>query len=97
MEILFIGYKILELIIKWGLSTDLKYIAEKKNEIVLSNYDQVYLDLGLGGVFGDSYGDFLTWKMMYNNYNPVVPNIQGTIIGGETCMWGELNTDETHE
>ena len=34
---------------------------------------------------------------MYNNYNPVVPNIQGTIIGGETCMWGELNTDETHE
>ncbi len=35
----------------WGYSSDLKEIADKVNDIVLSNYDNLYLDTGTGRFF----------------------------------------------
>ena len=62
--------------------------------MILSCYDQTYLDIGFGNYFGGRYGVYQTWKQVYS-FNPVVKGIN--IIGGETTMWSELNSPETHE
>ncbi len=80
----------------WGTTDELEAIKDKKNKIILSNYDLLYLDIGFGGLVGDKYGDFITWKDIYLKFNLKPQNIEGKIIGAESCLWGELNNDSTH-
>ena len=71
----------------WGLTENLSLIANKPNEVILSNYHDTYLDLGYGGLEGDDYGTYVTWRNLYK-LQPSYPGVN--VIGGEVCMWGEL-------
>lgn len=63
-----------------------------KNEVIISYWNQVYLDIGVGTTTFDPYRNYLTWRDIYQ-YNPYVTNVN--VIGGETCLWSELNDDHT--
>ena len=39
----------------WGFSDTVDVLKGRKNPIILSNYDQTYLDVGFGDPFGDPY------------------------------------------
>jgi hexosaminidase len=68
----------------WGLSTDVHKLANKPNEVILSNYDHAYLDKGFGNRNGVPYGDYIKWRDIYK-YSPKVQGVN--VIGGEACMW----------
>jgi hexosaminidase len=59
----------------WGATADIKDILSKfpDNDIVMSPWDNLYLDCGLGNLFGDGSwcGKYRTWKDIYD-FNPVV-------------------------
>jgi len=73
----------------------LEAIKEKKNKIVLSNYDLLYLDAGFGNRWGNNYSEFHTWNDIYYGFDPEVKDINGTIIGAEACLWSEINNEAT--
>lgn len=68
----------------WGVSKNADRLAGKKNEVILSFYDQAYLDLGFGGRYGDQRPGYISERDMYK-FNPMVKDVN--VIGGETCMW----------
>ena len=68
----------------WGVSSNVNKLKGRKNQVILSNYDITYLDLGYGGGAGTGYGHWISWRDMYK-FNPVVESVN--VIGGETCMW----------
>lgn len=87
-----------EIIQFWGISTDLASIQNKTNKLILSPYDVLYLDVGFGNLFGGDYGKMKTWKQIYLNFKPKSYNLDSSrILGGEVCLWGEVNSDETME
>lgn len=50
----------------WGSSANIRQLENRTNNIVLSNYDLTYLDIGYGGRGGMGYGTTIeTWKTMY--------------------------------
>lgn len=69
-------------------------MAGRPNQIILSNYDLTYLDIGFGNIYGDDYGTFETWRTMYA-FQPRINNVN--VIGGETAMWNELGSKHTFE
>jgi len=79
----------------WGNTSSLIGIMETypNNKFILSNYDFLYLDCGMGNYFGNvSWCNFTTWKDIYN-FEPttLLPAAQlNQVIGAETCQWGEL-------
>lgn len=78
----------------WGVSKNVDKLAGRKNEVILSNYDLTYLDLGFGGVYGTGYGTWLSWRDMYK-FDPNVKNVN--VIGGEACMWSEISNQEVQD
>jgi len=40
----------------WGVSKNVRQLENRTNNIVLSNYDVTYLDIGYGGRTGGNYG-----------------------------------------
>lgn len=79
----------------WGVSTNVKQLENRTNNIILSNYDITYLDIGYGGRTGFNYGTTIeTWRKMYS-FEPNIPNIKGKILGGEACLWSEVNNQFT--
>jgi len=80
----------------WGNTTALVDIMEiyPDNKFILSNYDYLYLDCGMGNYFGDdSWCDpFKTWLTIYG-FEPTTmlsAKQMKQVIGAETCQWGEL-------
>ena len=71
----------------WGVSANVRKMEGRKNEVILSNYDLTYLDIGFGNRYGDHYGVYQNWRTMYK-FNPRIPNVN--VIGGETAMWSEI-------
>jgi hexosaminidase len=69
-------------------------MAGRKNQVILSNYDLTYLDIGFGNYYGRDYSVYQHWRKMYT-FNPRVANVN--IIGGETCMWNEIGSPYTFE
>ena len=67
----------------WGTSKNVGALKNKTNEVVLSNYDLTYLDIGFGNRYGGQYGTYQKWRTMYEQFTPK--------IGGEVCMWSELS------
>lgn len=63
----------------WGVSEHVSKLEGRKNEVILSNYDLTYLDLGFGGWTGSGYGKIITWRDMYK-FNPNIKNVN--VIGG---------------
>jgi hypothetical protein len=39
-------------------------MAGRKNQVILSNYDLTYLDLGFGGRRDTGYGTLISWRDM---------------------------------
>ena len=61
----------------------------KDQYLVVSSVDTLYMDCGLGNLFGGeswcgSYKDFLT---ILNTNFQVKPELQYIVLGGEACMW----------
>ncbi|CAD8158974.1 unnamed protein product [Paramecium octaurelia] len=80
----------------WGLSSQLNEVKGRSNQFILSDYHPLYLDTGVGNAFGDRYDKYQGWKDVYK-WNPSIPhNFQGTILGGESLLWGETNNQNTH-
>ena len=50
----------------WGVSSNVKKMVGRKNEVILSNYDLTYLDIGFGNFYGNKYGTYQGWRKMYN-------------------------------
>ena len=78
----------------WGLTSDLNIIANRTNEVILSNYDLTYLDWGYGGRRGVGYQTHVSWRDLYK-FNPIANNVN--VIGGETCMWSEVSNEDVQD
>ena len=78
----------------WGTSEHQSVLEGRKTPIILSNYNEVYLDVGFNNIYGVNYGVFQTWRKMYG-FEPRIPN--ANVIGGETCMWNEIGTKHTFD
>lgn len=63
----------------WGTSANQGALSGRKNPVILSNYNQVYLDTGFNNIYGVNYGVYKTWRNMYE-FNPKIPN--ANVIGG---------------
>ncbi|CAK72253.1 unnamed protein product (macronuclear) [Paramecium tetraurelia] len=80
----------------WGLSSQLSEVKGRSNQFILSDYHPLYLDTGVGNAFGDRYDRYQAWKDVYK-WRPSIPrNFEGTILGGESLLWGETNNQNTH-
>ena len=63
----------------WGVSKNVDKMAGRPNQVILSNYDLTYLDVGFGGRRGVGYGTFISWRDMYK-FEPRIKNVN--VIGG---------------
>ena len=73
----------------WGKQQNQNMLSGRKNQVILSNIDIVYLDTGFNNQYGDSYGTYHNWRQMYS-FNPIIPN--ANVIGGTSCMWSEATS-----
>ena len=78
----------------WGDQANQDRLSGRKSEVILSNYDLVYLDTGFNNMYGVNYGVYKNWRVMYG-FNPIIPNTN--VIGGTTCMWNEIGTKYTFD
>jgi hexosaminidase len=78
----------------WGLNSHLDKLANRPNEVILSNYDQTYLDVGFGNRNGRTYQTYIRWRDLYK-FNPRYEKVN--VIGGEVCMWSELSNQHNHD
>lgn len=80
----------------WSSSDNYKYLANYTNQVVLSPYNFLYIDVGYGNVFGNpSWAPFITWKDIYN-FEPFPKEIpRERVLGSEVTLWAEVNSDET--
>lgn len=78
----------------WGQTKNLKNLVNRPNEVILSNYDETYLDVGFGSRNGGNYLTYIKWRDIYK-FEPKFTGVN--IIGGEVCMWGELSNQRTNE
>ena len=60
----------------------------RPNEVILSNYDLTYLDVGFGNRYGGSYGVYQNWRSLYTNFSTKIDGVN--VIGAEVCMWAEI-------
>jgi hexosaminidase len=80
----------------WGVSKNVdrlkgnfyKYFLGRKNEVILSNYDLTYLDIGFGNRYGNNYGVYENWRQLYTSFTPKIDTVN--VIGAEVCMWSEI-------
>lgn len=71
-------------------------IADRTNKVVLSDYNTLYIDAGVGNAFGNKYSEYHSWKDIYK-WTPIPPeDFKGTVIGAECPLWGETNNESTH-
>ena len=68
----------------WGITKNVDALKGRKNQIILSNTDLLYLDHGFGNRYGHDFGSYTQWREMYG-FNPHIDSVN--VIGGETCMW----------
>lgn len=78
----------------WGVTNTVNNLVGRSNEVILSNYDLTYLDVGFGDSEGKDYKKFEHWRLAYS-FNPNVPGVN--VIGGASCMWNELGNKHTFD
>ena len=85
----------------WGTSLDLtQFLANfKKNKVILSPSDVIYLDCGAGSYYGfNSWcGDLSTWRHIYEtNWTTLVgQEALDRVLGVEAALWSELSNEDT--
>ena len=60
------------------------------NKIIISTYNPLYLDLGVGNYFGMPYGLFSNWLNLYDfNIQSLISNYtnRNNVLGGEVLLW----------
>lgn len=50
----------------WGVSANVNKLAGRKSQVVLSNVDLTYLDIGFGNRRGGSYSTYEDWRKVYS-------------------------------
>lgn len=83
----------------WGNMTGLPdgLATYPSNKVILSNYDYLYMDCGMGNYFGNpTFCDpFHTWADIYS-FEPagyLTDDQMANILGFEAALWGELDND----
>ncbi|KAL4444539.1 hypothetical protein ABPG74_016832 [Tetrahymena malaccensis] len=79
----------------WGQSYTYNVIQNLPNKVILSPEDFLYINSGINFIWGNFFGNFTTWLNIYQvNISPVEIE-RSRILGAETTLWGEVNTDST--
>jgi hypothetical protein len=78
----------------WGVVANVGQIVGRKNEVILVNKDEAYLDYGFNNMYGNVYGVYADWRKMYG-FKPRMESVN--VIGGETCMWNEASNLHTFD
>lgn len=74
----------------WGQEKSLSELVGRSNSIILSTYDQTYLDVGFGDKDGTDYRTYISWREVYK-FNPRDSRLSNmNVLGGEVCMWSEM-------
>lgn len=61
----------------------------------MSPEDFLYINSGINFIWGNFFGNFTTWLNIYQvNLQPAEID-RSRILGAETTLWGEVNTDST--
>ena len=85
----------------WGPTSDIKAAGGKypKNKFILSPYDVLYLDCGVGNKYGGPSwcANYKTWLQIYL-FEPTSYGLpQNRILGAEGAAWGEQIDDSNIE
>ncbi|CAD8044857.1 unnamed protein product [Paramecium primaurelia] len=84
-------------IVQWcGQSNELQDLKLKTNPIILSDYDLLSLDIGIGDSFGDPDDFYQSWKDVYSWVPKLAEDFNGQLLGAEALLWGHTNTRNTH-
>jgi len=70
-------------------------LKDFSNKVILSTHNYLYLDCGLGNMFGGMAWcePFKTWRHIYN-FDPYEPKIdRNRILGAVAALWGELTNE----
>ncbi|KRX03069.1 Glycoside hydrolase, superfamily [Pseudocohnilembus persalinus] len=79
----------------WGQYENLDMLLDVPNKIIISSEDKLYINMGQGFVFGNSFGSYLTWKTVYD-FEPLPKGYtKDRILGAEACLWSEVNNEFT--
>lgn len=58
----------------WGATADIPRILNgSKNKVILSQSDLLYINKGVGFIYGNDFGVYSTWQNIYNKFE-VAPN-----------------------
>jgi len=80
-----------------GSSSHIPHLLEKGYDVIISNYDVLYLDCGFGNWVGSGNnwcGPYKPWHTIYeNDFRGMAGNRTSQVLGGEVCSWSEP-TDE---
>ena len=79
----------------WGNSADIGTVANITNKLVLSYMDYLYINVGFGFIWGEDFGQMITWAKIYDL--PLTPAgiSKDRILGAEATMWSEVNNENT--
>jgi len=89
-------YKPDDILMYWGQSANIWAFKDTypTNGIVFALANYYYLDCGFGNKYGEkTFCDpFKTWWTLYE-FEPTDYIDDGSVLGGEAPIWGELNSD----
>ena len=100
-DTLYLKFEDKDLIQWWGNSSTLEQGFETypNNQFILSNFDYLYLDCGVGNYFGNvSWCTYSTWGNVYNFEPDTIitkEEYRKNVFGGELTNWSELGYDFT--
>lgn len=80
-----------------GKDPDLKNLLEKGYNIIMSNYDRLYLDCGFGSWVDNGHiwcSPYKAWHQIYDNDFRILANgYESQILGGIVCLWSNVNDE----
>ena len=74
-------------------------LPNTNNEVIISQYGPLYLDMGVGNYLGVAYGNYQTWMDLYNiDFAKMIEPYKNkkNVLGAEVCLWSELSNQYIH-
>ena len=65
------------------------------NKLIVSFIDYLYLNLGVGFIWGNDFGQFITWLKVYNLPLKFAEIDDSRILGAEAALWTEVSNEDT--
>ena len=101
LDTLYLKFEEKDLIQWWGNSSGLEqgFATYPNNQFILSNYDYLYIDCGMGSPVGNkSWCTYSTWGHIYS-FEPdnliTKEEYRKNVFGAELAMWNEIGNDFT--